>query len=145
MDDCVFCAIAAGREPATFLLRDGAVSVFLDARPITPGHLLVIPDDHCPSLADVPRDLGAHMFHVATRMASALRTSGLPCEGVDLLLADGAAAGQEVPHVHLHVIPRVPGDGFAMHATAWAEPPPERAALEVSAAAIRAALSGSRD
>jgi histidine triad (HIT) family protein len=85
----------------------------MDIQPINPGHLLVVPNQHASSLADLPEEVGAHMFSVAQRLAIALRKSdALRCEGVNLFIADGAAAGQEVFHVHIHVIPRFRGDGF---------------------------------
>ena len=111
-------------------------------RSITPGHVLVVPNDHHPSLDNVPEDLGARVYTVATRLAAALRRSGLPCAGITLLLADGEAASQEVAHIHLHVVPRVPGDGFTISASAWAAPRPSREALDADAAAIRVALIG---
>lgn len=77
------------------------------------------------------------MFEVAQVLAQALRSSTLPVEGVNLFLADGEVAGQEVPHVHLHVVPRTRGDGFGVHAT-FGSPP--RKALDAQAAAIRSAV-----
>jgi histidine triad (HIT) family protein len=101
---------------------------------------MVIPVAHLASLADVPEDLGAHLFIVAARLAAALRRSGLPCDGINLFLADGEAAFQEVFHAHLHVIARNPGDGFTIDATAWSRPTPARAELDANAGAIRAAI-----
>jgi len=75
---------------------------------------------------------------VAQRMAAALRRSGLPCDGVNLFLADGEAAFQEVFHVHLHVIPRIPGDGFRIRAK-WRRP--ARAELDLVAARVRDGLA----
>ena len=140
MDPCVFCEIANGRAEASFVYRDERVVAFLDIDPVTPGHLMVIPVAHLPSLADLTEDLGAHLFVIASRLAAGLRRSGLPCEGINLFLADGEAAFQEVFHVHLHVIARSPGDGFAIDAEAWSRPKPSRAELDANAKAIRAAL-----
>ena len=140
MDECVFCAIAAGREAASVVYRDDRVTAFLDHNPVTPGHLMVIPNEHFAMLGEIPEVLGAHVFAVATRLAAALRASGLPCDGINLLLADGEVAFQEVLHTHLHVFPRVRGDGFTIGATAWAGPKPSRQSLEANAEAIRAAL-----
>jgi histidine triad (HIT) family protein len=74
------------------------------------------------------------------RLAEALRASGLPCEGVNLFLADGEAAGQEVFHVHLHVFPRFAGDGFGFRFGPHYEERPTREALELAASRIRAAI-----
>ena len=84
----------------------------MDIRPVNPGHLLVIPLAHAAGLATLESDTGAQMFRVGQRLAEAIRRSGVRCEGINVLLADGEAAGQEVFHVHLHVIPRYAGDGF---------------------------------
>ena len=131
---CVFCDIVAGREPASVVYSDETVLALLDIRPLTAGHLLVIPRAHAPYLADLDPAVGGHMFSVAQQMAAALRRSGLPCQGVNLFLADGEAAFQEVFHVHLHVIPRNPGDGFRIHAK-WRTP--SRAELDAVAERVR--------
>jgi len=73
---------------------------------VTAGHVLIAPRGHVPSLADLVPDDGAQMFRVSQLAAAALRHSGWRCEGVNLFLADAAAAGQDVFHVHLHVFPR---------------------------------------
>jgi histidine triad (HIT) family protein len=140
MDDCIFCDIAGGREAASVVYRDDRVTAFLDRAPVAPGHLMVIPNEHFALLGDIPEDLNLHLYAVATRLAAALRASGLPCDGINLLLADGEAAFQEVSHTHMHVVPRVEGDGFTIEATAWSGREPNREALEAHAAAIRAAL-----
>jgi diadenosine tetraphosphate (Ap4A) HIT family hydrolase len=87
---------------------------FMDIRPVNPGHVLVIPVQHAAGLSELDPEAGAHMMRVAQRIAHALRASSVRCEGVNLHLADGAAAGQEVFHVHLHVVPRFRGDGFGL-------------------------------
>jgi histidine triad (HIT) family protein len=141
MDDCIFCDIAGGRAPASVVYRDDLVTAFLDHAPITPGHVIVIPNEHYALLGEIPEDLNLRLYAVATRLAAALRASGLPCDGINLFLADGEAAFQEVLHTHLHVLPRVAGDGFTIEATAWSGPKPSRDALDANAEAIRAALT----
>jgi histidine triad (HIT) family protein len=135
---CPFCEIVALRLPASELCRDDLVVAFLDIRPITPGHLLVVPRSHAAGLADLPRPTGRAMFTTAQRLAAALRESGLRCDGVNFFLADGEVAGQEVDHVHLHVVPRFAGDGFRLSAQFMS---PERAELDATAGLIRAALT----
>jgi histidine triad (HIT) family protein len=135
---CIFCDIVAGRQPASVVHSDESVIALLDIRPLNTGHLLVIPRAHAAYLADLDPALGGHMFAVAQRMAAALRRSGLPCEGVNLFLADGEAAFQEVFHVHLHVIPRTAGDGFRIKAK-WRRP--SRAELESVAGRVRDGLA----
>ena len=146
-EPCVFCEIIAGRSESSQVYQDGLVVAFLDIRPLTPGHLLVVPREHAAGLDDLEEGLGARVFTVAHRLARALRRSGrrrgrrhehrrsgLPCEGVNMFLADGAAAGQEVFHVHLHVIPRNPGDGFRLRARRRT---PGRDELDAQAASVR--------
>jgi histidine triad (HIT) family protein len=140
MNDCVFCDILAGNLPSSMIDRDDLCSAFMDIQPVTPGHVLVVPNCHTASLAELPPGTGAHMFALAQRVAAALRKSGLRCEGVNLFLADGRAAGQEVFHVHLHVFPRYRGDGFGLRFGPHYGRRPERVELDKRAAAIRAAL-----
>jgi histidine triad (HIT) family protein len=140
VDDCVFCELLAGRLPASVVLREGNCTAFMDIQPINAGHVLVAPDDHAAYLADLPEDTGAHMFGTARKVAVALYESGLDCEGVNLFLADGEAAGQEVFHVHLHVFPRFAGDGFGLRFGAGYAERPDRAELEEAAKRIRDAL-----
>jgi histidine triad (HIT) family protein len=136
--DCVFCRIVHGEAEASRVYEDDVALAFPDIRPVTPGHTLVIPKAHASYLADLDEQSGAHLFSVGMRLAAAFRASGLRCEGVNFFLADGAAAGQEVFHVHLHVLPRFPGDGFRF--------PPEpkiadRSHLDAMAEQIRQALA----
>ena len=135
---CPFCQIVAGRLPSSQLHADDLVVAFMDIRPVNTGHLLVVPRAHLVGLAELAEDIGAAMFVTAQRMAKALRASGVPCDGINIFLADGAVAGQEVWHVHLHVIPRFAGDGFRLHPTFLS---PDRAELDSTAASIRAALN----
>ena len=111
---CIFCEIIAGRADASAVYEDDDVLAFLDLFPINPGHALVIPKTHAASLSELDAEDGKRVFAVAQRIAAALRKSGVRCEGVNLFLADGEIAGQEVFHVHMHVIPRYEGDGFGL-------------------------------
>lgn len=142
MDDCIFCRILAGEAPATFVYRDERCAAFMDIRPINPGHLLVVPLRHAPHLADLDAAAAGHLMAVAHPLAAALRASGLRCDGVNLFLADGEAAMQEVFHVHLHVVPRFPGDGFGLRFGPGFGTLPPREALEEAAARIRGAMPG---
>ena len=140
MTDCIFCRILAGELPGTFVHRDEQIAAFMDIQPVNPGHLLVIPTRHAPYLADIDAPTAGRLMQVAHRLAAALRGSGLRCEGVNLFLADGEAAMQEVFHVHLHVFPRFAGDGFGLRFGPHYFEKPPRAALEDAAARIGAAL-----
>ncbi|RJQ66877.1 HIT family protein [Pseudonocardiaceae bacterium YIM PH 21723] len=114
-ESCVFCGIVAGTEPASVVVAEGDVIAFADLNPVNPGHILVVPRLHAVGLADLPSNTGGRMFHLAQRVAEGIRAlPELRAEGINLFLADGVAAGQEVFHVHLHVFPRFKGDAFRL-------------------------------
>jgi diadenosine tetraphosphate (Ap4A) HIT family hydrolase len=83
----------------------------MDINPVNPGHVLVIPNSHNRGLEDLPAETGKRMFQLAQQLAGHVRQIGVSADGVNLIMADGPAAGQTVFHVHLHVIPRFSGDG----------------------------------
>lgn len=109
--------------------------VIMTLGPVTPGHLLVLPRRHMPYMADMDEATGTHLFKITMQMAEALRHSGLKCEGVNLFLADGEAAFQEIFHLHMHVFPRFKGDTFKIDAD-WSVKPP-REELDQIAIQIR--------
>lgn len=137
--DCVFCAIRDGRSPVSPVYGDDLVLAFMDLFPVTPGHVLVVPRVHVVGLGEVEDAVGARMWGVARRVSVALRGGAVRCEGVNLFLADGEAAGQEVFHAHLHVFPRFAGDRFSIRAV-WEEA--DRAVLDGQAERLRALLPG---
>lgn len=140
MDGCIFCAILEGRKEASFVYQDELVSAFMDIQPINPGHILVVPNVHTACLADLDLITGGRLFQTAQRLASALRSSKLRCEGVNFFLADGEAAHQEIFHVHLHVFPRYRGDRFRIQVGGHYHIQPSRALLESHAAAVKKCL-----
>lgn len=109
---------------------------FMDLHPVNPGHVLLVPKKHAAHMADLDEEIGTQAFRVAMRMQQAIRASGVRCEGINLFVADGEAAFQEVFHFHLHVIPRFEGDAFKIHAD-WKEAP--RGELDQVANDIRTA------
>ena len=113
---------------------------FMDIQPITHGHMLVVPREHAVLMQDVNETAAMRAFRVARRMASLARHT-LGAAGANLLVMDGEVAFQDVPHFHIHVIPRYAGDGFGLTFPKSYETPPGRAELETIAAAIRAAGS----
>jgi len=130
-EDCIFCKIVAGEVPASIVQRDEHTLAFMDVAPVTDGHVLVIPTHHTPDLAGLDDSSGGRMFAIGRRVAAALRQSGLPCEGVNFFLADGAPAGQTVFHTHLHVIPRTRGDGLGFrHGEGFVRGRPSRIELD---------------
>ncbi len=138
VNDCVFCRIAAGQAPATKVYEDDTLCAFLDIRPIARGHTLVIPKRHASELADLDAEVGAHIFRAGHRLALAIRRSDLAADGAHLVLNDGTAAFQTVPHIHLHVIPRRHGDKLSMAAGLLLRRPRDP---QTTAAAIRAGIS----
>ena len=141
MVDCIFCKILAGRAEASFVYRDDVCSAFMDIQPVNPGHVLVVPNLHATYMADLDEDTAAHLMRIGHRLDAGLRASGLRCEGVNLFLADGEAAMQEIFHVHLHVFPRFAGDGFGLRFGPHYRERPGRARLEEAAGALKQALA----
>ena len=134
---CIFCDIIQGNAPGSIVYADDEVIVLMDINPVNIGHVMVIPKTHASSLAEMPESTGMHLFKIAHRTAAAIRAADVRCEGVNLFLADGEAAFQEVFHVHLHVFPRYAGDSFVVRAD-W-DLDPSRSQLDITAANIRAA------
>ena len=133
---CVFCDVAAGRASAHIVAEDERTMAFMDIDPLVRGHVLVIPRVHGPELWSTTPEDGAALMRMTQRVAEAIQRAFVP-DGVNLFHATGAAAGQTVFHVHLHVVPRWFGDAF--------RPPlvPERGLdtdLATPAAQIRAAI-----
>ncbi|MFI1915301.1 HIT family protein [Nocardia sp. NPDC020380] len=137
MSGCIFCEIVAGRAPATKIYEDDTLLAFLDVRPITRGHTLVIPKQHASDLDELDPALAAHVFAFGHRLAKAVRRGDLGADAANLLLNDGKAAFQTVHHVHLHVIPRHRGDTLIFAKGFVLRRPHDR---ESTAAALRAGL-----
>ncbi|MFK4089749.1 HIT family protein [Kribbella sp. NPDC020789] len=108
--DCIFCSIVAGRLPARFVHQDDRAVAFLDIRPLRPGHTLVVPRSH---VADLTADDAAEAVAAVAptlQAVSRLLIDRLPADGISLLQANREAAGQEVFHLHFHLVPRRHGD-----------------------------------
>ena len=142
MSVCIFCDILAGHAPANFVYRDNLCAAFMDIHPVNPGHVLVVPLAHAAQLSELDRESIGSILVVAQRVDIALRSSVIKCEGVNLFLADGRAAGQDVMHVHLHVIPRYPGDGHHLRFSPTYFKLPASAELEANAKLIRKQMGG---
>ena len=109
---CVFCDIIAGKAPAVRVYEDADYVAFLDIRPFSRGHTLVVPKQHYENLVDTPPDVVAGMAKLGQRIAQASRESGLHADGNNIAINDGKSAFQSVFHIHLHVVPRRDGDMF---------------------------------
>jgi diadenosine tetraphosphate (Ap4A) HIT family hydrolase len=136
-DDCPFCAIVEGDAPASVVHETDDTLAFMDIAPVTEGHALVIPKAHSSGLDGLDPDTGGRLFRVGQEIAAALRASDVPTEGINLFLTDGAVAGQEVFHVHLHVIPRTEDDDVVL---GFERSDPERERLDDLADAVASEL-----
>lgn len=112
-DECIFCRIVRGEIPCAKLYETDTVLAFLDIAPVMQGHALVIPKAHHPEVWDLPAALGGDLVAAVGRVGQAV-LAATGCEGVNVLMNNGSAAGQLVPHAHFHVIPRKTGDGLAL-------------------------------
>ena len=140
MTACILCQIVEGTLPSSKVYEDKICLALMDIQPVNPGHVLVIPKVHFVDLTDLPKDIGSHLFQVAQQIVLSLPKTDVKIEGADLFLAHGEAAGQEIFHVHLHVIPRFTGDGFGFRFGPNYSNLPERQELDSIAAQIKQEL-----
>jgi histidine triad (HIT) family protein len=110
MDDCIFCQIVAGDIPSHTVYEDDDVLAFLDANPLAPGHTLLIPKDHHETLEDLPPDTGSMLFTALHNLTPTVEAA-VDAPASTVAFNNGEVAGQEVPHVHAHVVPRFEDDG----------------------------------
>jgi histidine triad (HIT) family protein len=139
-EQCPFWEIVRGTSPVSLVYQDDTVLAFMDHQPITQGHMLVMPREHAVLITDINETAAMRTFRVARGLAAVARRT-LGASGVNILVMDGEAAYQDVPHFHVHVIPRYPKDGFGLTFPPSYEHPPARAQLDAIAAALRAAAT----
>lgn len=108
---CIFCKIIAAEIPASVVFEDDAVLAFLDVSPLAEGHTLIIPREHYREMTDMPPAAAGRLLSVVPRLGWAI-VQVTAASGFNVLVNNGSAAGQVVPHVHVHVVPRVSGDGL---------------------------------
>lgn len=113
-DECIFCQIVAGDMPSYTVYEDEQTLAFLDVNPVSEGHTLVVPKVHAAQITELDAEITGAVFQTAQKLAQRAETK-LGAQGVNLLQSNGEAAGQEINHVHVHVIPRYPGDGFTFN------------------------------
>jgi histidine triad (HIT) family protein len=123
MKECIFCQIVSGESPSSIFYEDDLVLGLMTIGPVTTGHTMIIPKEHAAYLADLNEEVGRHLWTITQRTAAAIRESGVRCEGINLFLADGKAAFQEVFHLHMHIFPRYEGDSFEL-VSDWNVKPP---------------------
>lgn len=109
---CLFCEISSDRAEASVVASDEVVVAFMDAHPVASGHVLIVPRRHVPSLDDLEPHEGAALWTMTQVMARRVKAKHAPA--VNLHLSDGAEAEQDVPHVHMHVVPRHSDDAVVI-------------------------------
>src|SRR3954467_2296009 len=136
---CTFCELIRGAAEVSICHEDADSIAFMDIQPVNNGHILVVPREHHESLLDVPQELGIHLFKVTMRLANAMRrVTG--CDDMNIVVNSGAAAGQDEPHYHVHIIPRREGDGFAINLPFDGSSMPDRTLLDAVAVQLIAAM-----
>jgi histidine triad (HIT) family protein len=136
MADCVFCKIMAKQIPATVVHEDEHTLAFMDIGQVNPGHVLVALKKHAENIFALDDAQAAAVFRSAAKVARAIRGAFEP-QGLSVYQANGAAAGQTVFHLHIHLVPRYEGDGMAL---TWPVKNPPRDKLAEYAEKIRAKL-----
>jgi histidine triad (HIT) family protein len=109
-EDCLFCKITAKEISAKIIYQNEQVVAFLDVMPRTTGHTLVIPKVHAPNILELPDAEVAPLFAAVKHVAEMLSRS-LASDGITIGINQGRASGQEVDHLHVHLLPRWHGDG----------------------------------
>lgn len=107
-DSCIFCKIVQRQAPSSVIYEDEAVLSFLDIRPLNLGHTLVIPKAHYVDVFDIPEELLSRVFEIARRVSFAVKEA-TEADGISIIQQNGKAAGQDIFHLHVHVVPRFEG------------------------------------
>jgi len=136
---CIFCDIMKGAAEVSVCYEDSSAVAFMDIQPVNQGHTLVVPRDHFESFQDLPAELASHLFEVAMRLGPVIRKVG-GADAMNLIVSSGEAAGQDVYHFHIHLIPRRAGDGFEVPLPFAGSKMPDRTVLDAQAAQILASI-----
>jgi histidine triad (HIT) family protein len=123
ISDCIFCQIVGDTSQCVLLAEEEVTLAFMDIHPANDGHCLVIPKAHYPTIFETPPDTFAAVGRLVVRVAQAVQNALRPA-GLSLVQANGRAANQTVPHLHVHVLPRRPDDQLPLNwsRTALADP-----------------------
>jgi histidine triad (HIT) family protein len=139
--DCIFCKIVKGEIPSSVVLEDDFCIAIMDVFPVSEGHCLLIPKQHYTNMLDVDPDIAAHLGRKLSELTRKVHSVYSPT-GILNIVANGSDAGQEVPHLHFHVIPRKKGAGFGFRfPDGYRDKMAEREDLERIASTIRDAPS----
>lgn len=136
MSDCLFCKIVAGEIPSSKVYEDEDVLAFLDLHPLAQGHTLVIPKKHAAQVTDMTAADMAAIGKVLPQVAKGV-LAATGAEGLNLLQMNGKAGGQEIFHLHVHLVPRAAGDGLGYR---WNSSSYEEGEMEVWRAKIANAI-----
>ena len=138
MSTCIFCDIVRGKIPSATIHTTPNTLAFLDIGPVRPGHALVIPKGHHPTLWDLPPEIGVELLEALQVVADAVRRA-TKADGLNLMMNNYRAAGQLVDHAHFHLVPRHEGDGLRLWPqSAYSSPD----AMQSMATSIRTVLAG---
>jgi histidine triad (HIT) family protein len=107
-DSCIFCRIVHKQVPASYVYEDEKVIAFLDIKPLNEGHTLIIPKVHYENIFDIPQELNAYLHGITKQVAIAVKKA-TKSDGISIIQQNGKAANQDVPHLHVHIIPRYNG------------------------------------
>lgn len=116
MENCIFCKIVKGEIPSAKVFEDTDILVFMDVKPFTKGHCLVIPKEHFENIFDISKDLLQKITVVAKNISEKIKNS-LQADGIRLSQSNGKVAGQDIMHFHFHIIPRYENDGLSVNPT----------------------------
>ena len=136
-EDCIFCSIIAGDIPGRIVQETDHVLAFLDANPLAAGHTLVVSKAHHSRVEEIPGDEAAALFRSVHDLVPKVEAA-VDADAVSVGINDGEAAGQEIPHTHVHLVPRFDGDGGGtFHSIAPGSEQPNDAELDRIAETIR--------
>jgi histidine triad (HIT) family protein len=129
-ENCIFCEIVGGRIPAWVVMQNERAIALLDAFPLAVGHTLVIPKSHYAKVQDMNKQDAMAVFEIMWKVAGAVET-GSEANASTIAIHNGSEAGQEIPHMHIHIVPRKKSDGAgAIHSMFKNRPKPSRQEME---------------
>jgi len=134
--DCIFCKIIRGEIPSEKIYEDTHTVAILDINPVTPGHTLLLTKEHYPTFLETPPETMNQFIQSSYQVVKAV-TSAIKAEGYNLLLNNNRCAGQVIPHMHLHIIPRKAKDGVLFN---WNPQPYKEGEMAKVAKNIRSQL-----
>jgi len=136
-EECIFCRILDGEIPSRGVYEDEDVFAFLDVNPLAEGHTLVVPKEHHPRVSGLSDGAATAVFAAMAELGPAVERA-VDADAMTVAINDGEAAGQEIPHVHGHLVPRFEGDGAgAIHSLQWNRPELDEERFDEVAEAIR--------